>query len=137
MPTLARWYVKTALLYLLGGTLLGSIILWNKGASIAGAWKLLAPHIALMTWGWLLLLTMGVAYWILPRWGRERRRVRLVAAAYICLNAALWIVALASWTASPWPNAIGGLLQAAACILFAIHAWPRVKPSAFAQEPSA
>lgn len=131
MPALARWYVKTAILYLLAGTVLGSIILWNKGAPIAGAWSLLAPHIALMTWGWLLLLTMGAAYWILPRWGRERRRERLVTVAYLCLNAAIWIVALAPWLRSPWPNAIGGLLQAAGCILFAIHAWPRVRPSAF------
>jgi hypothetical protein len=136
MPALARWYVKTALLYLLVGTLFGGTILLNKGTPIAGAWQLLAPHIAFMTWGWLLLLTMGVAYWILPRWGHERRRVRLVAATYLCLNAAIWIVALAPWTPSPWPNAVGGLLQAAACILFAIHAWPRVKPSAFVNETS-
>ena len=137
MPTLTRYrYVKTALLYLLAGTLFGSIILWNKGAPIAGVWQLLAPHIAFMTWGWLLLLTMGVAYWILPRWGRERRRVRLVAAAYICLNAALWIVALAPWTSIRGEHH-RRLATAAACILFAIHAWPRVKPSAFAKEPSA
>lgn len=69
MPTLARWYVKTALCYLALGALLGAIILWNKGAPIPGAWGMLAPHIALVTWGWLLLLTLGVAYWILPRWG--------------------------------------------------------------------
>ena len=69
MPNLTCRYVKTAFLYLLAGTLFGSIILWNKGAPIAGAWRLLAPHIAFMTWGWLLLLTMGVAYWILPRLG--------------------------------------------------------------------
>ena len=131
MPRLARWYIRTAILYLLVGTVLGSILLWNKGAPLTGAWQLLAPHIALMTWGWLLLLTMGVAYWILPRWGRERQRVRLVAIAYLCVNAAIWVIALAPWLSADWLNAAGGLLQAAACILFAIHAWPRVKPSAF------
>ncbi|MGQ9491782.1 MAG: hypothetical protein ACUVR4_13285 [Anaerolineae bacterium] len=55
MPKLARWYVKTAPLYLAVGTLFGAIILWNKGLTIPGAWLLLALHIALVTWGWLLL----------------------------------------------------------------------------------
>lgn len=131
MPKLARWYVKTALLYLALGTLLGAIILWNKGIPIPGAWRLLAPHIALVTWGWLLLLTLGVAYWILPRWGQERRRVWLVAGAYCCLNAALWLVALAPWLNAAWFNAVGGALQVAGCLAFALHAWPRVRKSAY------
>jgi hypothetical protein len=131
MPALARWYIKTALGYLALGALLGALILWNKGLPIPGAWQMLAPHIALVTWGWLLLLTMGVAYWILPRWGQERRRVRLAGAAYICLNVALWLVALAPWLGAAWPNAAAGALQAAACLAFALHAWPRVRQSAY------
>jgi surface polysaccharide O-acyltransferase-like enzyme len=131
MPALARWYVKTALLYLALGSLMGAIILWNKGLPIPGAWSLLAAHIALVTWGWLLLLTMGVAYWILPRWGAERRRIWLAVTAYVCLNAALWLVGLAPWLQASWPNALGGALQAAACLAFALHAWPRVRKSAY------
>lgn len=131
MPRLARWYVKTALLYLAVGTLLGAIILWNKGITLPGAWRLLAPHIALVTWGWLLLLTLGVAYWILPRWGQERRRVWLAASAYLCLNAGLWLVALAPWLSAAWLNAAGGALQAAGSLAFALHAWPRVRKSAY------
>ena len=129
MPTLARWYLKSALFYLAVGTLLGAIILWNKGWSIPGGWLLLAPHIALVTWGWLLLLTMGVAYWILPRWGQQRRRLWLAGGAYVCLNAALWLVALAPWLSAAWLNAVGGGFQAIACLAFALHAWPRVRKS--------
>lgn len=131
MPTLARWFVKTALLYLALGVLLGAVILWNKGLPIPGAWSLLAGHIALVTWGWLLLLTLGVAYWILPRWGQERRRVWLAAVAYGGLNASLWLVALAPWLHAAWSNALGGALQALACLAFALHAWPRVRKSAY------
>ncbi|OIO88158.1 MAG: hypothetical protein AUK03_16695 [Anaerolineae bacterium CG2_30_64_16] len=131
MPKLARWYIQTALLYLALGTLLGAVILWNKGLPIAGAWRTLAAHIALVTWGWLLLLTLGVAYWILPCWGQERRRVWLAGAAYISLNVALWLVALAPWLRAAWPNAAGGALQAVACLAFALHAWPRVRKSAY------
>ncbi len=131
MPTLARWYVKTALVYLVVGVFLGSLILWNKGWTIAGSWQWLAAHIALVTWGWLLLLTMGVAYWILPRWGQERRRVWLAGLTYGCLNIALWIVALAPWLPAAWLNTVGGVLQAVACLAFAVHAWPRVRKSAY------
>lgn len=131
MPVLARWYIKTALLYLALGVLFGAIILWNKGIPIPGAWQVLSAHIAMVTWGWLLLLTLGVAYWILPRWGQERRRVWLAAVAYAGLNAALWLVALAPWLRSAWPNALGGALQALACLAFALHAWPRVRKSAY------
>ncbi len=131
MPKLARWYVKTALFYLATGALFGALILWNKGLPIPGAWRTLAPHIAFVTWGWLLLLTMGVAYWILPRWGPERRRVWLAAVAYLCLNAGLWLAALAPWLSAAWLNAAGGGLQAVGCLAFALHAWPRVRPSAY------
>jgi len=131
MPVLARWYVRTSLFYLALGTLLGAIILWGKGAPIVGAWTLLAPHIALVMWGWLLLLTLGVAYWILPRWGQERRRVWLAVSAYVFLNAALWLVGLAPWLNAAWPNAAGGVLQSLGCLAFALHAWPRVRKSAY------
>ena len=131
MPTLARWYLKTALLYLALGSLLSALILWNKGLPIPGAWQMLAPHIAFVTWGWLLLLTCGVAYWILPRWGQERRRGWLAGVAYICLNAALWLVAIAPWLSAAWINAAGGAVQAVACLAFALHTWPRVRKSAY------
>lgn len=131
MPKLARWYVKTSLVYLALGALLGAIILWNKGRPIPGAWQLLAAHIALVTWGWLLHLTLGVAYWILPRWGQERRRVWLAVVAYIGLNAGLWLVGLAPWLAPAWPNAVGGVLQMVGSVAFALHAWPRVRKSAY------
>ena len=129
MPVLARWYLKTALLYLTLGVVFGALILWHKGSPLPGAWQMLTPHIASVTWGWLLLLTWGVAYWILPRWGQERPRGWLAGAAYVCLNAALWLMALAPWLSAAWLNAASGALQAVACLAFVLHAWPRVRKS--------
>lgn len=131
MPTLSRWYLKASLIYLALGALMGGIVLWNKGIPVPGGWQMLGPHIALVTEGWLLLLTMGVAYWILPRWGQERRRVWLAGLAYACLNGAVWIGVLGSWTKIPWLTVAGGVLQVAACLAFAIHAWPRVRKSGY------
>jgi len=142
VPLLTRVYVRTGLIYLAVGALLGGLILWNKGAPAGlNVWRWLAPHISLMTWGWLWHLTLGVAFWILPRFtdparaGRatsaKRGRVWLAWVAYVCLNASLVLVAATPWLRGPWPNALAGLLQTLAALAFVFHAWPRVRPSAY------
>jgi hypothetical protein len=133
MPLLTRLYLRTALIYLTIGATFGGLILWGKGSggSAASWWTLLAAHVSLMTWGWLLLLTLGVAYWILPRSGTERPHSWLVVIAYICLNAALLIAAAAAWLSVAWTSSIAGLLQLLAALAFALHAWPRVRPSTY------
>ncbi len=130
MPALARLYVRTSLIYLLVGGVLGGLLLWNKGEVLSpGMWMLLAAHIALLTWGWLLQLTLGVCYWILPRLGGQRPRAWLAAAAYGCLNAGLLLAAAQPWLPSLWLAAGAGLLQFLAGAAFLAHAWPRVRPA--------
>jgi ABC-type uncharacterized transport system permease subunit len=132
MPTISRLYVRTAFAYLVVGTPFGSVVLWNKGSPLGSAWRLLEPHIQTLTLGWLLLLTMGVAFWILPRFGYARRRVGLVVAVYALLNASIWLGVTAALLPSGTLGALAGVLSAGACALFAAHAWPRVKPAASA-----
>jgi hypothetical protein len=131
MPLLSRFYIRTALVWLVLGTTLGGIILWNKASPIPGAWQLLTAHITLVTWGWILQLSLGVAYWILPRIGVERPRPYLAAVAYGLLNAALVIGASASLLPVPWPGILVGALQLLALLSFGLHAWPRVRRSAY------
>ncbi len=136
MPLLSRFYIRTALIWLALGTTLGGIILWNKASPIPGAWQLLTAHISLVTWGWLLQLSLGVAYWILPRvpapgLGPERPRPYLAAAAYGLLNAALAVSVIASLLPVPWPGVLVAALQLLALATFALHAWPRVRRSAY------
>ncbi len=138
MPGLARLYIRTSLVYLGLGGPLGGLLLWNKGVPFAGgAWALLGPHAVLMVWGWLLQLTFGVAYWILPRVAGERPRPWLAALAYGCLNAGLLFAAAAPWlsgqpgfigaAATGWLRPLAGALQLAAGAAFARHLWPRVR----------
>lgn len=140
MPGLARLYVRTALVYLGAGVPLGGLLLWNKGIPYsAGVWALLGPHTVLMVWGWLLHLTFGVAYWILPRVAGERPRPWLAVLAYACLNMGLLFAAAAPWLSaapgligaagSDWLRPIAGALQLAAAAAFALHTWPRVRPT--------
>lgn len=132
MPVLSRVYVRTALLYLAAGTLLGGIILWSKAAPSSGrAWQLLAAHVALVTWGWLLQLSLGVAYWILPRFGAIRPRPWLAVTAYAVLNVALLLAALAPWLPGPWASLAAGWLQFLAVVAFVLHAWPRARRSSY------
>jgi hypothetical protein len=84
-----------------------------------------------MMWGWLWHLTLGIAYWILPRFGADRPRSWLVGMAFACLNAGIWLTALVAWLSAPWLSVAGGLLQLLAALAFALHAWPRVRASAY------
>lgn len=130
MPRAACWIVRAALLYLLVGFTLGALLLINKALAWSPLfWLLLPAHIEFLMIGWTLLLVMGVAYWILPRFQTERRRVALVWLAFALINLGVWAVALAPVTggAQTWV-AVGRTAEVAAAAAFAIHAWPRVKP---------
>jgi hypothetical protein len=131
MPRASSWFVRAALLYLLAGFTVGALLLMNKALAWSPLWWLLLPaHIEFLVIGWTLLLAMGVAYWILPRFQTERRRVWLVWSAFALLNLGLWAVALAPFAGNGqvWV-AIGRSAETAAAAAFAIHAWPRIKPA--------
>jgi len=132
VPRLSVWLVRTSLVYLGVGFTLGALILFQKGIPYLGAvWSLLPLHIEFVLVGWTLQLAMGVAFWILPRFlrGAARGDERLVWLAYLLLNAGVLSVGAGAWLGLP-----GGLLLAGrgaemlAAALFALHAWPRVKP---------
>lgn len=130
MPSLTRWFLRAALLYLLLGFTLGALMLANKGILFAPAvWRLLPAHIETLLMGWLLLLATGVAYWILPRFRTERPRSWLVWVTLVLLNIGIACVALAPFLpGSARLSALGRVVESAGVVSFALHAWPRVKP---------
>lgn len=137
MPRLSIYFVRAALIYLSVGATIGGALLWQKGAPPAGPlWRLLPAHIELILIGWILQLVMGVAYWILPRFGNGRPRGRpgLAWSAFALLNAGLLAVTVSSISgaAAGWHLA-GTAAEAAGVALFAISIFPRIKP--FAEEP--
>jgi len=140
MPTLSRWFVRTSFLYLAAGFALGGLILLQKGlGALPGIWPWLPIHVFCVLFGWIIQFTMGVAYWILPRWGviegRNRGNNLLPRLSYIGWNSGLLCLLLAPWLrgaglaqAAPWLNGFGGVLLVLAAALFLAHGWPRVKP---------
>lgn len=132
MPRLSVWIIRTALLYLGVGFTLGALILFQKGVPYAGGvWRLLGMHMEFLLVGWTLQFALGVGFWILPRYilGAPRGDEGLVWAAYILLNLGVLSVGLGTWLGAPvGVPLLGRGSEFAAALLFALHAWPRIKP---------
>src|SRR5574341_2114146 len=129
MPRLSVWFVRASLLYLLLGFAFGALILAEKGVSYyPPVWNLFPVHIEFLLIGWLAQLAMGVAFWILPRFGlgAPRGNVRLIWISFVLVNAGVLISALQLW--SPVVILIGRVSEVAAGIIFAVGSWRRVKP---------
>jgi hypothetical protein len=132
MPRLSVIAIRTALVYLLAGFTFGALLLANKGIPFGGwIWSLLPAHIEFLLVGWTAQLALGVAYWILPRFsGGSRGNVRLAAFAVGMLNIGVLLVA----AQSVWPGVsslapAGREAEIGAAVLFALHAWKRVRPT--------
>ena len=143
MQTLHRVFIKTAILYLLSGTALGGFLLLNKAwfhFGIQREWITLHNH--LISVGFILMMIMGVAYWMFPRPSgvalRDISRDPLPWSNYILLNLGLLLrvifeplndVAIAGHAL-----ALSALLQMLGIFLFVISIWKRVRfPSALRQ----
>lgn len=132
MPRLSVFAVRLALLYLLLGFTLGSIMLANKGVPFSSAaWRLLPAHMDILLFGFVIQLAIGIAYWILPRYrGGSRGNERVVWLAIGLLNLGIWASAWAGF--ANWPSqwlVVGRLLEGAAAALFVLQAWRRIRPS--------
>ncbi len=133
MTRLSVWTVRTALLYLGLGFLLGALMLLQKGLPLdPGLLRLLPLHVEFVLLGWTLQLAMGIAFWILPRFSQEPRygSLRLGWSAYLLLNVGVLCAGTGQWLGiSPAVFLLGRLAELLACLCFVLHAWPRVKPT--------
>lgn len=130
MPRLSQWYIKLSFGYLLLGFTVGALLLAHKGQPLHPAlWSLLPAHIEWLLTGWVAQLTLGVAFWILPRFWQQPRRGNTTGAtlALFLLNGGIALISLgALFGLGPWATAGGRLLQIAAAAAFAHSAWPRI-----------
>ncbi|MBK9713997.1 MAG: hypothetical protein IPO81_22245 [Kouleothrix sp.] len=137
MHTQARYFIRTALAYLLTAFLVGALVLLNQALAIDGRIGALMPvfyHLLMV--GWVTQLICGVSLWMFPPLSRERPRgdERLGWMTYGGLNAGLALRAifepLHAWLPQPWlgwPLALSALLQVLAIWAFVAAIWPRVK----------
>lgn len=133
MPTVSRWLIKTALLYLALGLGVG-VVRAGQGAgwlpgSAAALWL---PQLHFLTVGWITQLIFGVAYWLFPQsreddWGRP-----IMWTAYATLNLGLLLRLLSEPTLLPrdvrsWGVVTSAGLQWGASLLLVGYFWRRVR----------
>jgi hypothetical protein len=130
VPRLSCWFIRAALIYLALGFTLGSLLLFHKGVPLHPlVWRLLPAHIEFLLLGWTAQLALGVAFWILPRFGGSRGDERPAWAAFVLLNAGVWLAGAGASLAAPGVIPfLGRAAEVGAAVAFAVHAWPRIRP---------
>lgn len=129
MPKVSLYLVRLALLYLVAGFTIGSLLLADKGLRIGTwLWVLRPLHIEFLLFGWMVQLTFGVAAWILPRTA-TRSSLRPVVVAGVLLNAGVWLVGIGGGLSGSVGLVLAGrICEIGAIGAFGYHVWPRVRP---------
>ncbi len=129
MPTPSRWMIKASLIYLLVGFSIGALILVSKAyPGYSTVWCLLPVHIEVGIFGWIIQLTMGTAYWILPRYLKTKSRgnPKLAMLMVAMLNTGI-LINVGSYLDFIGSSAtiLGRLLEVGAVALFIALHWKR------------
>ena len=137
MPTLTRWFLKTAMLYFLCGFVLGGVLLIALGWKHQPIFGVLQPvYWHLLMVGWLMQCIFGVAYWMFPSFSKEKpkRAETLGWFTYGALNLGLLLRAIVEpWhSLSPqagvgWLLVPSAVLQVAAVWVFVVNTWGRIR----------
>ena len=137
MPPLVRRYIKTSLVFLMVGLLLGGYLIIAE--FVIGRFPprlFITAHVHLLLVGFMLMIVMGVATWMFPKPVGESARYRpgLAEAVYwiMTLSTALRAVSevAAPLAASPGLRltiAAAGIGQLIGAGLFVINMWSRVR----------
>jgi hypothetical protein len=137
VPPLVRRYVKTSLVFLLVGLLLGGYLIIAE--FVIGRFPprlFITAHVHLLLVGFMLMIVMGVATWMFPRPAAASGRYRpgLAEAVYWTMTLSTAVRALAE-VAAPFAAtpvlrlviAAGGMGQLLGAALFVVNMWSRVR----------
>jgi hypothetical protein len=140
MPPIARAFVKAAFLYFIAAFVLGALMSLDRWLSFSRWLKVVYfSQLHLLMVGWITQLAIGVAYWIFPRFLKERDpRPRgsdaLAWAVLACLNIGMVLRFLVEpfylMGPKPWLAAlmaVSGTLQALAAVGFGWLIWDRIR----------
>ena len=137
MPKLTRWFIRSALIYLLAALILALLLALNPRLSLPAFLSFMSPaYFHLFMVGWVTQMIFGVVYWMFPIITREQPRgsERLGWTVYILLNTGLLLRILGEPLVGLRPNSDWGwllvtsaVLQWLAAILFVANTWPRIK----------
>lgn len=138
MNALVRRYLKTAVLFLTTGLLLGLWMLLGREFGVAQPPRLRSAHTHALLVGFVMMMITGVALWMFPRApaGDVRYRPAFAEAAWWCLamgtggrvalELTLGPAASVAWRAT---LVAAGVAQVAGLVLFFWTMWPRIRAS--------
>jgi hypothetical protein len=135
MPTLSRWCIKTGLIYFAAALILGIIVTFDTVAHSGTARTLWLVYLHLLVVGWITFLIVGVAFWLFPRYDRDRPYGPLTLGwtGYRLLNGGLLLRAAVepisgiSGTNLDLLLVISAIAQWLGGIAFVVLLWPRVR----------
>lgn len=135
MPYLSILMIRTSLLYLATGSTLGALLLTSKAYPTlqSSLWTYLPLHTELLLFGWLLQFSLGVAYWIFPRFGKNRPQSHLAYLSFLLLNTGVLWNCLNYLLQLHSLIPLAKTLEILAILSFLLHIWPRIK--AFQHQP--
>ncbi len=137
MPFITRLFIKSALLYFVAALIAALTLALNPLLVLPRFVTALGPvYFHLLMVGWVTQLIMGVAYWMFPKFTREKPRGHtwLIWATFLLLNSGLLlrvvaepmrVLQTAAWWG--WLLALSALLQWLAGLAFVANSWPRIK----------
>lgn len=132
MPTITRWFVKSALTSLILGLAAG---VWQQipGMQVSGFFPV---YLHLLTFGWLTQLIFGIAIWMFPSYSKEHPRGPewLGWGIFGTMNAGLLLRVIFEPMQSLSPSSLGAWMLVTAAILqwlagvgFFFNVWSRVR----------
>lgn len=137
MPPLTRWFIKTALIYVVAALAVGALLAARAVVELPPLAGALGPvYFHLFMVGWVTQLIMGMVYWMFPKYSQTQPRGddRLNWAVYVLLNLGLGLRVVSepalSLTQAPlagWALVLSAVLQWLAGLGFVVNTWARVK----------
>lgn len=133
MPTLTRWFLKAALLYLILALCAGLVLSIPDQTLIPG---LFPVYIHTLAFGWLTQLIFGVALWMFPKYSSAEPRGHewLGWATFILLNAGLLLRVIfeplhdrSTLSFTSWMLVFSALFQWLAGLTFVLNTWKRIR----------
>jgi hypothetical protein len=137
MYTLVRRFIKTGILFLFAGLLLGLWLLVRRERyGMRPHPYLVSAHTHALTMGFLMFMVLGVALWLFPRPAKDDRRYSpaMIAACYWILTtstAARFMAEVGeAWYTNrllSWIVVVSGLGQVGGLVLYFYTMWTRIR----------
>jgi hypothetical protein len=137
MPTLTRWFIKIAMVYLAAALLVGLALSIRPLLTLLPFVGALSPvYFHLFLVGWVTQLIFGVVYWMFPKHTKDQPHGNEVGwlATFWLLNGGLLLRVIFEplQTLQPepiwgWLVGLSAFLQWLAGLIFVLNTWGRVK----------